>query len=264
MVSTKPNRNAIIANEAFRNARHLLRSADRLAEARSYGHASSLVVLAVEEAAKGLAYHLAANQIIRFVRGKGNGITTLNERDLLVHNVKQGIVTGAILEVLQFLPLYQAAEKAPLFKTKEDFRRYIQQVIFAQVEYWMEVRRPGSYLGKQIFKHLSLLDQLSLRKNRGLYVDVYGAKVLAPRHIPKRSYDEVRELAGDLVEGLATVSSAPVSEGDRALIVKHRRWIASRMKLVQDVVIRTKAGKRNRRGPSRPRDQPSTPLSSTK
>ena len=226
-------RHEIVKREALRNSRALLRSAERLARSRSYGHATALAVLAIEEAGKGFLYHLAANRVIRFVKGKGNKVTALNERDLTFHDVKQSFVIGAIGQSLRYAPLYELARRAPTFKSRDQVLRYMERAIIAQTQWEMELSRPNSRLSKEVRKAFAILEELSSRKNRGLYVEPRGQAVQSPRHVSRREYEEVLRLAKEVIQGLATFSKRPISDEEREMLVEHRRWLSSRVRLAR-------------------------------
>lgn len=221
---------ATVRDEAVRNAQHLLRSAEKLGRSRHYGFASALAVLAIEETAKALVYHLAANRLFRVVKGKGNGITTFNERDLNVHEFKQTFIASILNSAIRFAPLFTAAQNPPRIASREELRRFLKAAILAQIRHEFELARPNSQLQAGVRNLFRLLGELNTRKNRGLYVDANGSQLSLPRHTSSKSFEEVRSIARDLINEIDSVMQAGYSQEDLALLSEHRRWVAERVR----------------------------------
>ena len=220
-----------IRDESLRNARDLLRSADRLAESRKFGYASSMAILAIEEGAKSVMYHMVANRLVRFVKRRPNHITTFMEADLRQHAIKQNIVLGAIYFEIRFAPLLQLVETLEPAKSKLELRRLVHSAILAQFRYESELARPNSRVAKGIQKLFRLLGELPRTKNLGLYVDGSGGRISLPRRVKKRSYDPIRELAAEIIEGFSTFCAQEIDEADRDVILEHSQRLLRRSRV---------------------------------
>ena len=214
--------------ESVRNAKQFLADAKRLRRARNRGHAIALAVLSIEEASKALVYHNAAEGVLRIVKKNPNHITTFQERELLDHRFKHAILAGLLAEWIRYAPFYEVAEglRKPRL-TKQEVREVILGAIHAHRLLQIDLAS-GGRTAKDVKDLFELLERLNDLKNRGLYVDHAGRRMLLPNDLNKRELERLLELGEGAIEMVSQLAKLHYTEREKRLQIEANKELLKR------------------------------------
>jgi AbiV family abortive infection protein len=185
-----------LAEASYENSREFLRDAESLRRRGSRGHAYSLLVLSIEEAAKAYLYKLAGEGVYRIVAKKPNEVSTYSEAQLFDHKFKHRVVARLFVQAIALAPVGKV-----LAKTRQThFSRREVEAMLADLlheQQLMQIRlRPGGRADIEVRRVFETLERANHRKNSGLYVGHERGKVHRPNDCHKKILKEGFELAG--------------------------------------------------------------------
>lgn len=205
------------------NSLELYRGAESLRRRGSRGHAYSLLVLSIEEAAKAYLYKLAGEGVYRIVTKRPNGISTYSEDRLFDHKFKHAIIARLVVQAILYSPVGMVLSKT----RRTHFTRKQVEAMLADLlheQELMQIRlRPGGRAGVEIRRVFETLERANHRKNSGFYVGHEDGKVRRPNDCPKKVLKEGFELAGvvcDAVGELLDMSLSPAQKRQASAAVR--------------------------------------------
>lgn len=187
------------AKLAVENAESLLESAEQIAEIENYGHATSLLVLAGEEAFKALAF---------MCRHDGLEITSRLEdwrMDMMQdHQTRHQYAAGSAV-MLRIIAI--------IMKSAEAFQERREEGIEAAREARMEVVKeesarlldPESSASKKLDSEIDWWKQANDLKEEGFYVDYGPGEWESPDQLDEEDYERAKEIVVNWVELLGGV-----------------------------------------------------------
>lgn len=198
-----------LADASDKNARELLRNAYDLKSWGSRGHACALAVLAMEESAKALIYHIAAEGVFRIVKKNPNNVTTFRELDLLKHEFKHALISNELAHWLNYAPFYDAINSISKNKLhRKEVEAMIVRAIHRHKRVQIELLSGGK-AAKEARQVFNLLESLNRKKNDGLYVGHAGRRLLSPNNITRNELKDVLDLA----DTITSIFSQAIREG---------------------------------------------------
>ena len=219
-----------VAEAALQNAKELSRDAEHLRRVGHRGHACSLAVLSIEEAAKSFLYSLAAHGFSRVVHKRTNQALSFYEKDVLDHKTKHRVFAGLLVERLSYGPFYDAIggiRKGKLNRSEIEY--LITTAIFEHRRLQFELRSGGQAF-EQVKRLLQLLESLNDMKNRGLYVSRERYSVLQPNDMTRDQLSEVMAFAEEAIALSEAVLKQTISPRRLRL---YRDLIRSHSKMVK-------------------------------
>jgi AbiV family abortive infection protein len=215
------------ARLALANCRSLLRAADTLASIPAYGHALSLVSLALEEMETAHAYRLVADGIATFDPKEAHVLQFIDKHALLMHTPKSTLLGE------RMLTFFYMRKTASVIRQIRGYKPTPDEVMFVMTggdsELSPQVKKvldsPGVVKeGRAIKEDLHQLNRL---KNLGLYVIEKDGRLAAPSDITEKEFRHYREIADQLVQVFedATENGFPfaVAEGLRKSYAAYRK-----------------------------------------
>jgi AbiV family abortive infection protein len=219
-----------LAGAALQNAIDHFNDARALRKRGSRGHALSLSVLSIEEAAKAYLYKLAGEGVFRIVSGRPNGISTFSERQLLDHKFKHAIVARIVVQGLLYTPVYRVLSKtrAKTF-TRDTVESMLGDLLHEQE--MLQIRmRPGGPAAEAFSRIFKTLERADAGKNLGLYVGHRGGKILLPNDRSKSELDEMLGLAHATIQAVDQIVASRFSQENKDRAFKSVREVARAVK----------------------------------
>lgn len=231
-----------LADASDKNARELLRNAYDLKSVGSRGHACALAVLAMEESAKALIYHIAAEGVVRIVKKNPNSVTTFRESDLLKHEFKHALISSELAHWINYAPFYDAINSITKDRLhRKEVEAMIVRAIHGHRRLQIELLSGGKAAmeAQQVFK---LLESLNRRKNDGLYVGHAGRRLLAPNSITRKELKDVLDLADTIVSILSQVIRERLKPIQKSVLMEEMRKSAKQIKRIRSTIASGTSG----------------------
>jgi AbiV family abortive infection protein len=191
-----------LAQASFENAVEHFNDAKSLRRRGSRGHACSLAILSIEEAAKAFLYKLAGEGVYRIVAKRPNSISTYSETQLFDHKFKHAIMARLLFSGLLYSPIRRVLAKT----RRTSFSRKQVELMMADLLHEQEMLNIRLHAGgqgidrvKQVF---GILERSNEAKNAGLYVGHENGRPSTPNSLPKPELDKVIGLAGAVLDGV--------------------------------------------------------------
>jgi AbiV family abortive infection protein len=180
------------AKLAATNARRLLDASSHVADMGSFGTASSLAVLAGEEAIKALALIAWAGEL---------PIPTQKQLSLVLRSHEpRHLAAGMLIGAGEVMMTFVASIGAALLKRSAKDSVEEQPIDrWSRAAWWSDA------------------DTL---KNRGLYIDFAGRKWTTPAYVTKAEYERAQEMASQFVEMVEVMVEADDPEAQRAALLQ--------------------------------------------
>ena len=116
-----------LAERSYDNAVQHFHDARALRRRGSRGHACSLAILSIEEAAKAFLWKLAGEGVYRIVTKKPNGISTYSKGQLFDHRFKHAIVARLVYQGILSQPVQRVMAKT---RRKAFSRRQVELMLW--------------------------------------------------------------------------------------------------------------------------------------
>jgi len=189
-----------IALSSLKNAEQYVKDAEILLKKRSCGHAFAVAVLAEEELAKAVMYHLCAESIFG-VEGKWR-------RDSLHHVRKQQFAFGIAFLYELSLIVEEAVEFAErkAKKDTEKFREFFEKKV---TEILRDEQKLFASKHGDVYEHLMHFGELQRKREKAMYVevDLQKKEVTSPKDFKKSEAKQyifhVKERVGVLKDELS-------------------------------------------------------------
>ncbi len=220
-----------LAEASFENSLELLRDAESLRRRGSRGHAYSLLVLSIEEAAKAYLYKLAGEGVYRIVAKKPNGVSTYSETKLFDHKFKHAIIARLVVVAILYSPVGKVLSKT----RRTHFTRKQVEAMLADLlheQELMQIRlRPSGRAGAEIQRVFETLERANQRKNSGFYVGHEGGKIRRPNDCPKKVLKEGFELAKVVCDSVGELLDLSLSPEQKQKASAAVREVAAAIKI---------------------------------
>ena len=220
-----------LAEASYDNSREFLRDSESLRRRGSRGHAYSLLVLSIEEAAKAYLYKLAGEGVYRIVAKRPNEVSTYSEDQLFDHKFKHGIVARLVVQAIALSPVGKVLSKT----RRTQFSRGQVEAMLADLlheQELMQIRlRPGGRAGTEVRRVFETLERANHRKNSGLYVGHEHGKIRRPNDCPKKVLKEGFELAGVIGQFVGELIDLRFSKDQKRQASTYVREVAAALKL---------------------------------
>jgi AbiV family abortive infection protein len=220
-----------LAEASFENSLEFLRDAENLRRRGSRGHAYSLVVLSIEEAAKAYLYKLAGEGVYRIVTKKPNGVSTYSETQLFDHKFKHAIIARLVVQAIHLSPVGKVLSKT----RRTHFTRKQVEAMLADLlheQELMQIRlRPSGRAGVEIRRVFETLEKANHRKNSGFYVGHDDGKIRRPNDCPKKVLKEGFELSGVVCDFVGELLDLTLSLGQKRQAATAVREVASALRV---------------------------------
>ena len=215
-----------LAERSASNAREFLRDSARLRKGGSRGHSCALSILAIEEAAKGYLYKLAAEGVYRIVSRGPNNISTFSESQLFDHKFKHAVVARLLVGQVNYYPARRVLEGV----RRKSFTRKQVELVVARVLHEQQLQsirlRPGGKAAESLKKVFEALEGMNSLKNDSLYVGRRNNRPRSPNDLSRGELAEVQGLAAAIVHSVSEIVRGPIEPSLRGLLVEGVREIA--------------------------------------
>jgi AbiV family abortive infection protein len=222
-----------LADKSGANARELFLDALALKKRGSRGHAIAFSILAMEESAKAYMYRLAAEGVIRIVKGKPNNVTTFRESDFLKHPFKHAIITNELADMLNYAPFYQVISDISKGRPrKAEIKAKMVRAINSHRRMTIELRSGGP-ASKEVKRLFDLLESLNQKKNDGLYVGHGDEQISEPNNTAKNDLSEVLDLAETVVAFFSQFAQGAIDPKEKKVLLDEMRKTARHVKRIE-------------------------------
>lgn len=223
-----------VAHACYRNSRSLYLDSLALRKRRSSGHAYSLLVLSIEESVKAVTYRLAADGLVTFSEGDKKDALAVNEKDLLDHKIKHGILAMIIAVSITYSPFYTAFDgvrtRTLAVKKAKDM---MMTAIARHQALIADLSDPKSAVSKMMTRFLKLTEELNEEKNAGLYVGRKGTSILLPNRVSRSKYEYWRCFQEGFLEGTKGIVKDGIAPVPLSVLRGARRRASRRLSRAQ-------------------------------
>jgi len=222
-----------LTDASDKNARELLRNAYDLKSWGSRGHACAIAVLAMEESAKALIYHMAAEGVFRIVKKNPNYVTTFREADLLRHEFKHALIAAELADWLNYAPFLGAINSIAKDRLRrKEVEALITRAIHAHRRQVIEFRSGGK-VAKETQQMFNLLESLNRRKNDGLYVGHTGGRLLVPNSMTRKELKDILELADTITSVFSQVVRERLAPTQKSVLIDEMKKSAKQIRRIR-------------------------------
>ena len=205
------------AELSLKNAEQYVEDAEVLFKKRSCGHAFALAVLAEEELAKAVMYHLCAEGIF--------GVEGRWRRDSLHHIRKQQFAFGIAFMYELRLMVEEAVELAER-KAKKDAKKFKRVLQEKMTEILQDEQELFASKHGDVYEHLKHFEELQKKREKAMYVEVDLQKKdnTSPKDFKK---SEAKQYISHVKERVQVLKD----EIPRKMKLRNKQWAMYLMKM---------------------------------
>jgi AbiV family abortive infection protein len=198
--SIDPRLAAKLAKSCLLNSNSLADSAALLAGRGKWGQAQALQILGVEELLKAFEFRMLADGISGHKGGKARGPFNIPIGALRDHRGKHTLALVTLGAMQLGSKMHDSFRRTygrditdtELVDAVRERKLPVTDELGAQLQ-------PGGSEAEKLRNIVELIGALEARKQRGFYVDVTGARIEEPKHVPRSEYEQVRVIFEDFL-----------------------------------------------------------------